>query len=112
MIDCSDRVVACVNFVGRLALHPVNTTRDESVGGWYFKVFIYLSPQKHWRMLTTSDQHSQVYVSKTHDVWTQPKRPKSKYGSLVLVDENHLDNLVRNSEDLAIRFISKMLSTK
>ncbi|KAF3923438.1 hypothetical protein ABW21_db0207220 [Orbilia brochopaga] len=88
--DCRVKTVACVNFIARMPLYAVNNTRDETIGHWYGK-------------------HSRVYVSRTHDVWTQPKKPKARYGSLEAVGENELDSLVQAAFGDATTFISERL---
>ncbi|KAK6543222.1 Histone deacetylase hda1 [Orbilia ellipsospora] len=89
--DCANRVVACVSFIARMPLCAVNNTRDENIGHWYLR-------------------HSQIFVSETHDVWSQTKRLKVKYGTLVSVSEDDLDSLIQVAYSPAINFIQKKLS--
>ncbi|EPS37463.1 hypothetical protein H072_8853 [Dactylellina haptotyla CBS 200.50] len=89
--NCANRVVACINFIARMPLCAVNNTRDENVGHWYLK-------------------HSQVFVSETHDVWSQTKRLKVKYGTLVSISEDDIDSLVQVAYEPAIQFIKQKLS--
>ncbi|KAJ6260386.1 hypothetical protein Dda_4612 [Drechslerella dactyloides] len=90
--DCKVKVVACVNFIARMPLYAVNNTRDEKIGHWYAK-------------------HSRVYVSGTHDVWAQPKKPKARYGTLESVGEDELDSLVQAAFGPATAFIGERLQS-